>query len=150
MLFKSRKWRNYLCSCLRYDDIAKKLNGVIGTNNHHYFFQANISGSSGSISGFVSYPNVISDTSLINYEMSDKYFDYYAYLSQVSGGERQIIVNCRETLAKQTLLLRLNKTGFNVYHTKEQINADKDRWSGYAFQNISDSSMVHLKNISCI
>ena len=150
MFFKSCKWRNYLCSCLRYDDIAKKLNGVIGTNNHHYFFQANISGSSGSISGFVAYPNIISNTTLINYEMSDKYYDYYAYFSQLSGGDRQIIVNCRETFGQQTFLLRLNKTGFNVYHTKEQINADKDRWSGYAFQNISDSSMVHLKNISCI
>ena len=129
---------------MRYNDISNNLNGIFGTNDHHYFFHAKISTRSGSISDFEIYPNVISDTSLINFQMPDNNYDYFGYFSQISGGERHVIVNCRGLMKQTSDILRLNKTGFNVYHTKEQINIVKEMWSGYVFQNISDSSKVSL------
>ena len=115
--------------------------GVILTNYHHHFFRAGVL-TSGHLETLTVYSNAVSDTSLIGFKLPGSGFNYFGYFSQVSGGDRQIVVNWRRSMGQDSTVLLLSKAGYDTYHTKEQITSGNAIWSGYIFQNKTDSSKV--------
>ena len=69
-----------------------KIYGVIGTNNHHHLFEANILADA-FVNTLTIYPTTISDTTLLNFQIPDDVDDYFAYFIKTSTGDREILVN---------------------------------------------------------
>ena len=117
--------------------------GVIGTDNHHMLFYTNPI-STFTLDTLNIHPNAITGTTLLTFQTPDTKFDFFAYFTQTSSaGDREIMVNWRSAQGDNSSTILLHKTGYDVYHTRRQIPYDTFLWSGYVYQNNTDSSNDH-------
>ena len=117
--------------------------GVIGTDNHHMLFYTNPIGTF-TLDTLNIHPNAITGTTLLTFQTPDTKFDFFAYFTQTSSaGDREIMVNCRSAQGDNSSTILLHKTGYDVYHTRRQITEGTSLWSGYVYQNNTDSSNNH-------
>ena len=115
-----------------------KMMGVIGTNHHQNLFKGSLNTWSGVVGNLQIYKNAISGTTLLSFQKSGGSNKYYAHFSQQSGGDRQILINWRDSIESDSNALLLSKSGYDAYHTKIQINKDTYMWAGYIFMNTSN------------
>ena len=118
--------------------------GVIGTDNHHNLFYTNAIATS-KLDTLNFYPNAITGTTLLSFQTPDTNSFHFAYFVKTStAGDREILVNWRNSESDDSALLLLHKTGYDVFHTRRQITRRYTLWSGYVYTNSTDSSKIFL------